>query len=84
MSNTDRDIKVMGYTKERLYELLPAVYRQRDEKLGKPLGHLLDIIAEQVGILEKDIGDLYNNWFIETCDEWVTSYIADLMRVQIS
>src|SRR4051812_597453 len=82
MSNADRDFKVLGYTKERLYELLPAVYRQQDEKLGKPLEGLLNIIADQVGILEKDIGDLYNNWFIETCDEWVTSYIADLMRAR--
>jgi hypothetical protein len=82
MSNTDRDVKVLGYTKERLYELLPAIYRQQDEKLDKPLKGLLDVIAEQVAIIEKDIGDLYNNWFIETCDEWVTSYIADLMRAR--
>jgi hypothetical protein len=69
----------MRYTKEKLYELVPAVYRQRDTELGKPLERLLAIIAEQVQIVEKDIEDLYENWFIETSDEWVVSYIGDLV-----
>ncbi|HEX2558025.1 MAG TPA: hypothetical protein VHK86_06855, partial [Nitrososphaera sp.] len=74
-----QDGQILGYTKEKLYELIPAVYRQRDSKLGKPLEDLVDVIAKQVAALEKDVGGLYDNWFIETCDEWVTSYIADLV-----
>lgn len=75
----DNKTQIIGYTKEKLYDLLPAVYRQRDTKEGKQLEDMIRIIAEQVAILEKDIGGLYDNWFIETCDEWVTSYIADLL-----
>src|SRR5690606_27821166 len=75
---SENDSTVEGYTKKRLYELIPAAYRQRDAKLGGPLEDLVGIIAEHASALEKDIGDLYDNWFIETCDEWVTSYIADL------
>ena len=37
------------------------------------------MIAEQVGILENDIQKLYENWFIETCDQWVVPYIGDLL-----
>ena len=73
----------MRYTKEKLYELLPAIYRQRDEDLGKPLEALLSVIAKQIEILEDDIERLYDNWFIETCDEWVVAYIADLIRSKV-
>ena len=64
---------------DRLYELLPVVYRQRDAERGYPLRALLQVIAEQVDILEDDIGRLYENWFIETCDDWVVPYIGDLI-----
>src|SRR3712207_781523 len=78
-NSSNTNIEGEGYTKERLYRLIPAIYRQHDAKLGKPLEDLVSIIAENVVALENDIGCLYDNWFIETCDEWVTSYIADLV-----
>lgn len=73
------EAKVRDYTKEKLYELVPAIYRQLDAKSGKPLEALLKIISRQVDVMEDDIAGLYDNWFVETCDEWVTAYIADLV-----
>ena len=64
---------------DRLYELLPAVYRQRDAEQGWPLRALLRVIAEQVDVVEEDIEQLYENWFIETCQDWVVPYIGDLI-----
>ena len=55
---------------DRLYALLPAVYRARDDERGQPLRALLQVIAEQVEVLSADLEALYDNWFIETCDEW--------------
>ena len=66
-------------TRDRLYELLPAVYRIRDAEHGKPLEALLQIIGEQVDLVEEDIAQLYDNWFIETCEDWVVPYIAELV-----
>lgn len=63
---------------DRLYELLPVVYRQRDSLQGFPLRDLLRVIAEQVLRIEDDITQLYDDWFIETCRDWVVPYIADL------
>jgi hypothetical protein len=63
----------------RLYELLPAVYRQRDADQGYQLRALLQVIAEQVEVVETDIAQLYENWFIETCEDWVVPYIGDLI-----
>jgi hypothetical protein len=65
---------------DRLYNLLPVVYRQRDAQQGSPLQMLLRVIAEQVNLLEDDVGQLYENWFIETCRDWVVPYIGDLIR----
>lgn len=71
-----------GNTTERLYNLLPAVYRQRDAAQGEPLRALLAIIESQLQTVEADIAGLYQNWFIETCDEWVVPYIGDLLGVR--
>ena len=64
---------------DRLYELLPAIHRIRDVEQGEPLRALLRVIAEQVNLVEDDIGRLYDNWFIETCEDWVAPYIGDLV-----
>jgi hypothetical protein len=64
---------------DRLYQLLPAVYRMRDADQKYPLQALLRVIAEQVNVVEDDVRQLYDNWFIETADDWVVPYIADLI-----
>jgi hypothetical protein len=64
---------------DRLYNLLPAVYRLRDSAQGYPLRALLNVIAEQVNVVEADIAQLYENWFIETCQDWVVPYIGSLV-----
>lgn len=69
----------MTEVKERFFELLPRVYRQRDEQEGWRLRALLKIINEQADIVEQDLTQLYTNWFIETCDDWVVPYIGDLI-----
>jgi hypothetical protein len=65
-----------------LYELLPAAYRTRDAALGDPLRALLGVIEAEFRTLQDDIDRLYDNWFVETCDEWVVPYIGDLLGVR--
>ena len=67
---------------EHLYRLLPAIYRLRDADQGYPLRALIDVFAAQAQVAESDIARLYENWFIETCDEWVVPYIGDLLGVR--
>lgn len=64
---------------DRLYALLPAIYRMRDAEQGYPLKALLRVIAEQVNVVEDDIAGLYENWFIETAEGWAVPYLADLV-----
>ncbi|HEV8549253.1 MAG TPA: hypothetical protein VGQ57_09495, partial [Polyangiaceae bacterium] len=64
---------------ERLYSLLPAVYRLRDAAQGEPLRALLAALADQFAVLEENIEELYDDQFIETCAEWVAPYLGDLI-----
>ncbi|MGH8079795.1 MAG: hypothetical protein ACREP7_04405, partial [Lysobacter sp.] len=64
---------------DRLYRLLPAIHRIRDAEQGYPLQALLRVIAEQMNLVEDDIAGLYDNWFIETADDWAVPYLADLL-----
>jgi hypothetical protein len=69
----------MSANPDRLYDLMPVVYRMRDADQGYPLRDFLRVLATQANVLEQDITRLYNNWFIETCDDWVVPYIGDLL-----
>ena len=64
---------------ERLYRLLPAVYRIRDAQEGEPLRALVSLIAREIEAIEENVEQLYDDQFIETCDTWVPSYIGDLI-----
>ncbi len=64
---------------DRVYKLLPTIHRLRDIEQGEPLRALLQVISEQVNVVEADIAQHYENLFIETCEDWVVPYIADLI-----
>lgn len=72
----------MSRSLDRLYQLLPVVHRLRDAEQGYQLRALLRVINEQVNVVEDDIAQLYENWFIETCEDWVVPYIGELVGYQ--
>ncbi len=72
----------MRFNKQTLAELLPAIHRLRDAQQagGKhPLSELIQLLAEQVQALEENLEQLYDDQFIETCDDWVVPYIGELV-----
>ena len=69
---------VMSKAAERLLDWLPAIYRQRDDG---SLRALLELIGGQLDDLDADLAQLYDNWFIETCEDWAVPYIGDLLGV---
>ena len=64
---------------DRLYELLPALYRISDEERGNGLHALLALINEQADALRADIAQLWDDFFIETSQRWVVPYLGDLV-----
>lgn len=72
----------MSDSGDRLYQLLPMVYRARDAENGYALKALLAVMEQQLNVVEGDVDQLYRNWFIETCQEWLVPYLGDLMAVR--
>ena len=48
-----------------------------------PLAALLSAAQTQGDIVYADIRRLWNNFFVETCDNWVLPYIADLIALNL-
>ena len=69
----------MSLDADALWQLLPAVHRNRDAESGGALRALVEVVAEQVLLLEEDLAQLYDDQFIETCADWVVPYIGDLV-----
>jgi hypothetical protein len=68
--------------RDRLLDLLPVHTRARDLGPGGepgPLTELVDAIAGELALLEQDLERLHDGWFIETCEEWLVPYLADLV-----
>lgn len=69
----------MNFAPDELYRLLPAIHQIRDGAEGEAFKAFLKVVEEQAHLLHKDVEGLYANWFIETCDDWVVPYLADLV-----
>lgn len=67
---------------DRLYNLLPSIYRILDAEKGYPLKTFLRIVEREMVALEEDIDGLYDDWFIETCAPWAIPYIGDLLGIR--
>jgi len=68
---------------QRLYARVPAHYRVYDADRGQPLLALLRVVGAQVANLRQDLDALWDNFFIETCDDWVVPYIGELVGANL-
>lgn len=66
-----------------LFGTLPSVYRIRDSVTGGVLQNLFAILQDAHDTVDADIAQMYENWFIETCAEWVVPYLADLLGTAV-
>ncbi len=74
------------YYADKLWNLLPAVYRAEDtdnfDRNG-PLRELVNRIGAQAAILRRSIDRLWEDQSIESCDDWVIPYIGDLLATNL-
>jgi hypothetical protein len=81
----DRD-HYEAYYADKLWNLLPAIYRAEDsDQFGRngPLRELVNRIGAQAAIIRRSIDRLWEDQSIETCDDWVIPYIADLLATKL-
>jgi hypothetical protein len=64
-----------------LFDRLPEIYRVRDAEQSPPdqLRAYLAAVEAAFGALHDNIAQLYDDLFIDTCDDWVIPYLADLL-----
>ncbi len=63
----------------RLYRLLPAMYREQDARAGYPLRGLLQLVNDQADEVRDNVRQLWDDFFIETASRWVIPYVGDLV-----
>jgi hypothetical protein len=81
------------YYADKLWNLLPAIYRTLDTdqfNVGDsnvqgngPLRELVNRIGAQAAIVRRSIDRLWEDQSIESCDDWVISYIGDLLATNL-
>ncbi|MEH0845835.1 phage tail protein [Micromonospora sp. CPCC 205711] len=64
---------------DEIWALLPAALRSEDEAAGGVLRALVEVMAEQAALVAADIDQLTDDWFVETCAEWVVPYLGELV-----
>ncbi len=72
---------------DRLWQLLPAIYRTLDlpatPGTNGPLRELINRLGAQAAVVRRSIDRLGENQSIETCDDWVIPYIGDLVATRL-
>jgi hypothetical protein len=75
-----------AYYADKLWNLLPAVYRALDTdqyNTNGPLRELVNRIGAQAATLRRSIDRMWEDQSIETCDDWIIPYIGDLVATNL-
>ena len=81
----DADHYVLYYA-DKLWRLLPEVYRAEDSadpEVTGPLQELVKRIGGQAAIVRRGLDRLWDDQSIETCDDWLIPYIGDLLATNL-
>ncbi|SRR6266404_665648 len=84
MGNQAND-KFKIYFAEKLWELIPAFYREEDGLAENPgvLRSIVEIVAGQAAYLRRSNDRLWDDQFVDLCDSWAIPYIADLVGTRL-
>src|SRR6478752_106145 len=82
----DVDDGYPAYYTQRMWALLPEIYRTEDsDASGAPgsLRELLSRVGAQVAVVRRSLDRLWADQSIETCDDWVIPYLGDLLGTNL-
>ncbi len=71
---------------EKLWNLLPAIYRAEDSddfNRKGPLRELVERVGAQAAVVRRSIDRLWEDQSIETCDDWVIAYLGELLQTNL-
>jgi len=75
----------MTLLRDELFRLLPLLHQQRDAEPGRAgvLEALLEVLGREADLVAADLGQLYEDAFVETAADWVVPYLGDLLGVRL-
>lgn len=86
MSSSAND-KFKQFYAEKMWELIPGVYRHEDGLDTNPnpgvLRAIIEVMAEQAAVLRRSQDRLWEDQFIEWCNDWAVPYIGDLLSTRL-
>src|SRR5262245_34498073 len=73
------------YYTEKLWELVPSHHKHEDGVAERPgtLRAFIELIAEQAALLRRSNDRLWDDAFIDLCDDWAVPYIGDLVATRM-
>jgi len=71
------------YYTEKLWEWIPAAYRNADADNQHVLRALVQIVAERVAESRRSVDRLWENQAIESCDDWAVPLIGELVGTRL-
>jgi len=72
------------YFTEKLWEWLPAVYRELDSLQGQDaLRAFVKALAAQAAILKRNQDRVWDDGFVELASDWAVPYLADLVATRL-
>src|SRR5215813_13030503 len=73
------------YYAEKISEWIPAIYKDEDGLGANPgvLRGIVEILARQAATARHSIDRLWEDQFIELCDDWAIPYIGDLVGTRL-
>jgi len=74
------------YYAEKIFEWIPAIYKDEDGLGANPgaLRAIVEILARQAATARRSIDRLWDDQFIELCDDWAIPYIGDLVGTRLA
>ena len=73
------------YFTEKLWSLIPEVYRDEDGLAINPdvVRSVIEILAAQTSVLRRSHDRLWDDQFVELCDDWAVPYIGGLVGTRL-
>src|SRR5215212_180696 len=74
-----------SYYTEKLWQLVPEVYRNEDGLAANPgvLRRMVELIGAEAARTRRSIDRLWEDQYVETCDDWAVPYIGDLVGARL-
>lgn len=78
--------RLEAFYRDKLWQSLPAIYRALDSESVDTSGPLRELVARigvQAAIVRRSLERLWDDQSIETSDDWVIPYLADLLSTNL-